>query len=316
MRSEHVNCIVMVKSPLPLGSAAHGATLELGEALDRPPDPSSCLLMFCRIVLNSTGIQEKHFHITRPLTFTTSPTHFPRETYDWAQYTKYVAFSRDAHQDFCSREAETLTLCTGPFYQWPQFALYFTLFFLNSAGAETTTVQLLLWLVWGLVRAETSCSTKIRYLWLLDRSNLSAGLFLTPCHQSSSETIRTHVGTAACSQYMGNTSSPDVLWVLFWLVIRNYKGSKPAITEMGWQRGILENASCWKNFSNSKRIQIWKVFNFTWNTVEGCECRSSESLACFFALMQREKARHREWAITRSNRINWAHKIFGRKIIQ
>jgi len=53
------------------------------------------------------------------------------------------------------------------------------------------------------------------------------------------------VGTAACSQYMGNASSPDVPWFLFWLVRRNYKGSKPAITEMGWQQGILENASYW-----------------------------------------------------------------------
>lgn len=75
------------------------------------------------------------------------------------------------------------------------------LFFLNFTGTEAARVQLSLCLV--LVRAETSCSTKIGCLWLLDRSNLSAGLFLTPCHQSSPETICTHMGTAACSQYMG-----------------------------------------------------------------------------------------------------------------
>lgn len=146
---------------------------------------------------------------------------------------------------FDSWEAKNLTLSTDPLYQWPQSTLDFTLFFPNSVGAETTTVQLLLWLVQGLVRAEICCSTKIRCLWLLDRSYLSAGLFLTPCHQSSSETTCTHVGTAACSQYMGNTSSPDVLWVFFGLIIRNLKGSKPAITEVGWWHRILENVSCW-----------------------------------------------------------------------
>lgn len=216
MSSEHTKRILMVKSPSSLRSAAHGASLESGEILDGPSDPSSCLLIFCRIPLHP----RKAFSYYQAFDFYHNLS-FPSKSYSWHDTHSTWHSQGLLVSFFDSWEAKNLMLFRDPLYQWPQSTLDFTLFFPNSAGAETTTMQLLLWLVLGLVRAEICCSTKIRCLWLLDRSYLSAGLFLTPCHQSSSETTCTHVGTAACSQYMGNTSSPDVLWVLFGLIIRN-----------------------------------------------------------------------------------------------
>lgn len=177
-RSECADCVVMEITAFlgALQTVAHHWSLG---ASVRPSGPSLCLFFFyCQ------DSAKFHKHLGNLFSYLWllpqhSPTHFLEKAA--VRHSAHLILSMDVHQPLDCQGAAVLMLC--PICRRPRLS-WDGSFVLNFAAFSPVT-QLSLPLVRGLVRAETSRSTKIRYLWLLDRNNLSAGLFLTPCHQSS-----------------------------------------------------------------------------------------------------------------------------------